>query len=100
MIVRSYASLGNARKAVAGKKNQEWFVWFLGAALFAHLVSFFGVNYFDQSKVGWFLLLCMIPVAAAALTPVETKVVETREVTVEESPAPEFVPSGSAWATW
>jgi hypothetical protein len=35
-------------------------VWFLGVALFANLVAFFGVNYFDQVKMIWFGLLAMI----------------------------------------
>jgi hypothetical protein len=60
MICRCYQRIGNARRSAAGKSGPEWFVWLLGAALFAHLVAFFGVNYFDQSKMGWFLLLAMI----------------------------------------
>ena len=63
MITRCFARIGDTRKAFEGQNSQVWFVWFLGAALFAHLVSFFGVNYFDQSKVNWFLLLAMISAA-------------------------------------
>jgi len=60
MIRRCYGRIGNARKVAASRRQDEWFVWFLGAALFAHLVAFFGVNYFDQSVVSWFLLLAII----------------------------------------
>jgi phosphate starvation-inducible membrane PsiE len=63
MISRCFARIGDRRKAVEGRSSQVWFLWLLGAALFAHLVSFFGVNYFDQSKVNWFLLLAMISAA-------------------------------------
>jgi hypothetical protein len=35
-------------------------VWSLGASLFAHVVSFLSVPYFDQIIVIWFLLLAMI----------------------------------------
>ena len=78
MISRCFARIGDTRKAFEGKNSQVWFVWFLGAALFAHLVSFFGVNYFDQSKVNWFLLLAMISVATAR-RPVEMKISTPQE---------------------
>src|SRR5260370_26043182 len=67
MISRCFARIGGMRRAIEGRRGQVWFLWFLGAALFAHLVSFFGVNYFDQSKVNWFLLLAMISVATAPI---------------------------------
>jgi hypothetical protein len=67
MICRCYARIGDARKALSGRRREEWFVWFLGAAFFAHLAAFFGVNYFDQSKVSWFLLLAVISAATAPL---------------------------------
>ncbi len=65
LIVRCFGRLGNARKAVQDDSNQEWFFWFLGAALFAHIVAFFGVNYFDQSRMAWFALLAIISAATA-----------------------------------
>lgn len=67
VISRSFGRLGKARKAIDGDKKQEWFMWLLGAALFSHIVGFFGVNYFDQTKFGWFLLLAMISAATAPL---------------------------------
>jgi O-antigen ligase len=67
MITRCFARIGDTRKALEGRSSKVWFLWFLGAAFFAHLVSFFGVNYFDQSKVNWFLLLAMISVATSGL---------------------------------
>jgi hypothetical protein len=66
VISRSFARLGDARKQ-AIDKNQEWFIWFLGAALFANVVAFFGVNYFDQSRMAWFALIAMI---CACTTPI------------------------------
>jgi hypothetical protein len=61
VIVWSFRDLGNARKIVDGNTLEEWQLWCLGSSLFANAVGFFGVNYFDQSKVGWFLLLSIIP---------------------------------------
>jgi hypothetical protein len=61
LISRSFGMLGNARKAVDGQKDKEWMLWCLGSAMFANVVGFFGVNYFDQSRMWWFILLAMIP---------------------------------------
>jgi hypothetical protein len=62
VISRSWARIGASRKRLEGARR-EWLCWFLGAALFANVVGFFGVNYYDQSKIGWFVLLAMISAA-------------------------------------
>jgi hypothetical protein len=67
VISRSFGRLGNARNAIDGDTKQEWTMWLLGAALFSHIVGFFGVNYFDQTKFGWFLLLVMISTVTAPI---------------------------------
>jgi len=59
VISRSFGRVGNARKR-AKTKQQEWMFWLLGCALFAHVVAFFGVNYFDQVRMTWFLLISII----------------------------------------
>jgi hypothetical protein len=88
LICRCYKRIGSARKAIAGRKQEEWFLWFLGATLFAHQVAFFGVNYFDQSKMSWFLLIAMISVA---ITPALTKAKVRREPHLEADLEPAFV---------
>ena len=72
MISRSCARIGIARKAVEGLRK-EWFLWFLGAALFANLVAFFGVNYFDQLKVVWFALLAIISATTTSIIQAKKK---------------------------
>lgn len=67
VISRTFARLGDARKR-ARTKNQEWLMWFLGAALFANVVAFFGVNYFDQSRMAWFALISMICACTIPMT--------------------------------
>ena len=42
-----------------------WFVWALGASLFAHAVTFVSVSYFDQSFVALYLTLAAIAAMAA-----------------------------------
>ncbi|HVN94216.1 MAG TPA: hypothetical protein VMT38_10995 [Terracidiphilus sp.] len=59
VISRSFSRIGRARKR-ADSPREEWLFWLLGAALFAHVVAFFGVNYFDQSRMAWFVLLAMV----------------------------------------
>jgi hypothetical protein len=63
IIVFGFKYLGRARRASAGDKRQAWFIWALGASLFANVVAFFGISYFDQTIVVWYALLAMIPAA-------------------------------------
>src|ERR1700676_1273372 len=65
MICMAFSRIGTARKAVEGDRDKEWFFWLLGATLFSHIVAFFGISYFDQTRVSWFALLAMILTATA-----------------------------------
>jgi hypothetical protein len=68
IISRGFASLGNARKIVEGNRREEWFLWCLGCGMFAHVVAFFGIDYFDQVRFAWFTLLAIISVAVFEAT--------------------------------
>jgi hypothetical protein len=64
ILVYGFKYLGRARRAAGGKdRKKALFVWALGSALFANLVSFFGISYFDQTMVAWYALLAMISAA-------------------------------------
>lgn len=65
MICMCFSRVGTARAAVAGDSKKEWFFWAFGAALFSHVVGFFGIGYFDQTRFAWFALLVMIVTATA-----------------------------------
>jgi hypothetical protein len=69
ILVFGFKYLGTARKAAEGNRDrrQEIFIWALGAALFANCVAFFGISYFDQTMVSWYLLLAMIWAAARSV---------------------------------
>lgn len=71
MICICFGRLGTARKSVEGDTQKEWFFWILGTTLFAHIVGFLGISYFDQTRISWFALLAMI---SAATAPVLAKV--------------------------
>ena len=66
VISRTFGRLGDARKKSV-TTDEQWVLWFLGAAVFANVVSFFGVNYFDQSKMTWYALLAMISAYTAVV---------------------------------
>jgi hypothetical protein len=59
-ISRSFSAIGRARLRIHGDRSREWKAWLLGCSMFASIVAFFGVNYFDQGRVIYFALLAMI----------------------------------------
>jgi hypothetical protein len=63
ILVYGFKYLGKARRT-ATNKRQALFFWALGSALLAHVVSFFGISYWDQSVVGWYALLAFIGAVA------------------------------------
>lgn len=64
ILVYGFNFLGRARKRVEAERPAALFLWALGAALFANVVAFFGISYFDQTIVGWYALLAMISAAS------------------------------------
>jgi hypothetical protein len=67
IISKSFGRIGRARKRIAGDRQREWFLWTLGAVLFANVMAFFGANYYDQTKIWWFAFLAMVSAATASL---------------------------------
>lgn len=65
ILVLGFKYVGRARSASAGDKKQELFIWGLGASLFANVVAFFGIAYFDQTGVVWDTILAMVITATA-----------------------------------
>ena len=63
IIVRSFRYVGLSEEAAEESDrplSEQLFIWGLGASLFAHVVSYMSVSYFDQNVVNWFLLLAII----------------------------------------
>jgi hypothetical protein len=75
LLSRCFGRIGKSLKK-ATSNQEQWLYWLLGAALFVNMVAFFGVNYFDQVRVMWFVLLAMIAATTAARQPVVAKHVE------------------------
>lgn len=64
IIVYGFKYLGSARKRASNNKDRLFF-WSLGACLFANVVSFFGISYWDQTQVVWYGLLAAISAGVA-----------------------------------
>jgi hypothetical protein len=90
VIYRCFGKMADARKAVEADPQKQWCLWFLGAALFSNVVAFGGVNYFDQSRVSWFMLLAMfstltVPILAETEKPAGAEAVSSPSVTSKQS---------------
>jgi hypothetical protein len=66
LISASFGRLGRMRRQVEGDKKQEWLYWCLGGVMFAHVLAYFGVSYFDQTQIWWFASLAMVSAATSA----------------------------------
>jgi len=61
MLVVCFKIIGAAVKSREGNNTYNKIaIWALGASLFAHVVSYMSITYFDQTVMYWYLLLSMI----------------------------------------
>src|SRR5262249_18269131 len=66
IIKRCFGRLGQARKVVEGISENEKMFWLFGAALYSHIIAFFGISYADQTTVSWYVLLALISAATGS----------------------------------
>jgi hypothetical protein len=69
IIMFGFNGVRKALRAVEDQRGTEILVWALGASLFCHAVAYFGVSYFDQIIVIWYMLLAMIAAAGGFKEP-------------------------------
>jgi hypothetical protein len=67
LLTRGFRAIGRVRRLAAGDRPEEWFIWSIGAALFTHFIAFFGIAYYDQTKLLWLAFLAMICAATEKL---------------------------------
>jgi hypothetical protein len=79
ILVYGFKFLGRARQKAETRKD-ALFVWALGSALFANVVAFFGISYFDQTQVAWYALLAMVCAVPAVRPRREVQRAETSSV--------------------
>ena len=80
MFVIGFRWIGNARRSVEGRSWQGVVVLDFGAALFDQALAFFGIDYFDQTKYVWYLILVMI--STVTLASREARVLEPSPVPI------------------
>jgi len=81
ILAFGFKYLGRARRR-ADTKKMQLFYWALGGSLFANVVSFFGISYWDQTQVVWYGLLAAISALAVNL---KAPVPATMSVSTEKS---------------
>lgn len=65
LVCNVFSRLGKTRQLMAGR-YEEWFIWTLGAVMFAHVAAFFGANYFDQIRIWWYAFLAIVATVTAS----------------------------------
>lgn len=89
IFVCAFRHTGASLRKIPGYSNTTQLVWSIGACIFANLVGFFGIVYFDQSIMIWYCILAM-SVATISIAG------ESREVDV---PRTMKIPAASATFT-
>jgi hypothetical protein len=88
-IVYGFKYLGKARR-LAENRKQQIFLWALGSALFANIVAFVGISYWDQTQVVWYGLLAAICAAIVVRPQGESTAVTVRVPLQEANWAEQF----------
>jgi len=58
IVALAFSAFGLSMRVVRKESTKTHrLLWAAGATLFAHVVTFFGVSYFDQNVVNWYFLL-------------------------------------------
>lgn len=65
ILVYCFKALGKSRKVLEANRGEQWLLWGLGSFLFAHLIAFMGLSYFDQTRIQLYVLVAMIASATA-----------------------------------
>jgi hypothetical protein len=82
MILAGFGAVGRVISAPRTEPSLRGFAaWAMGAALFSHVVTFWGVSYWDQVSVIWYLQLAILGTVRTLAQPAESlRSVETRPV--------------------
>lgn len=60
IIKRCFSVVGIKMRKMEKQSEIQFHLWCIGSSLFANVVAFFGITYFDQIMVIWYMLLAMI----------------------------------------
>ena len=90
VLVYGFKYVGRARRSAGTDKRRALFVWAIGSALFANVVAFFGISYFDQTMVAWYALLATISAVIEIRSKQELNPVPTAGTSEELDSVPQF----------
>ncbi len=88
ILTYSFQTVGRAAKKGVLPAGADKVAWSLGAALFVHVISFFGVSYFDQIKVILYMNLAMIAAVRCLVESAPVKAPETSAAAIGAEDAP------------
>lgn len=94
IITHCFRGIGRSLRA-SDRRRLQIFIWGLGAALLAHVTTYFSVSYFDQNSVNWFLLLAMIATVCTQFLDAKLRI---QEVTPESVPLKALATDGAPFA--
>jgi hypothetical protein len=90
VLVRAYSSLGITMAAVRNDQPSpgptEFLLWGLGVLLLIHIIDWFGITYFDQMYMVWFMQLATISTICEQHSQAPAKVISeaTEEKNISE----------------
>jgi len=64
-VIYCFKFLGKARRAAEQDRQNARFFWLFGVAMFSNLVAWFGISYYDQTQIYWYLILAMVIAVSA-----------------------------------
>ena len=84
LLIRAFRTLGQAlavvRSALPTANETEYFLWGLGCMLSVHISTWFGITYFDQIYVVWFMQLAAISSISQACIEANRKPVKDNDL--------------------
>src|SRR5205823_6209241 len=94
VLTAGFREVGRRRIEAASDRPTEILVWAFGVSLFAHVVSFCGTSYFDQTIVLWHFTLAMLASLSLLTQGQEMRPEEAADVaTAEEVRLQEALPA-------
>lgn len=60
LFSRSFRAIGNTRAAFEADGTKQFELWTIGCLVFTQVMIFVGVDYFDQTRMVWCLILCVV----------------------------------------
>lgn len=86
LIAHCFHLIGRLNFSFSGSEKQLQIIpWGFGAALFAHLITFFSVSYFDQTIISIYFIFAMI-----SFLSVRSQIDVVENVSIKGIPKPEF----------